>query len=249
MINKKKGKFLSLFAGIFLALFMLTGCSQPSSQSLLKKAQKTDIENFQLQLDEKSSSEHFYGQVSYQRSPFLMKTKLTEKGDQTINMWVQGNYAYVKYFKGKQAAWYKAKLSQYTTIKQFQATIKQMDQLYLSKQSAKLFKVASTTSGYKLTYTGKNKNLWQDITEKDGLATLTSDASMVKATIKRIQMTILLNQRGRLTGVKLTAKYQPQGKQKATTTKLSLLKINQGKKLTLPEKVKKNSVDITKLNK
>ncbi len=91
--------------------------------------------------------------------------------------------------------------------------------------------------------------MWQDITEKDGLATLTSDASMVKATIKRIKMTILLNKKGRLTGVKLTAKYQPQGKQKSTTTKLSLLKINQGKKLSLPEKVKKNSVDITKLNK
>ncbi|WP_201331188.1 hypothetical protein, partial [Lactobacillus nasalidis] len=177
--SRKKRKLLPLF--LALACLALTACAKqnPSPQSLLKKAQQSKINNFQLKINEHyyadSQPVHFYGQVGYQRSPFVMKTNLTQSGDQNVRMWVGQRYAYVRYYKGKQAAWYKAKLSQFTTIAHFQQVVKDMDTLTLSQKSAKLFTVSKTSAGYRLKYTGSSRRLWREITKLNGLATLSSD--------------------------------------------------------------------------
>ncbi|MHC6159210.1 hypothetical protein ACYULR_03995 [Lactobacillus delbrueckii subsp. lactis] len=138
--KKKKIHLLTLLA---LASLFLTACAKPSPQSLVKKAQQSKIANFQLKIDEHYYTENkpvrFYGQINYQRSPFVMQADLTQSGDQNVKMWVGQRYAYVKYYKDQQEAWYKAKLSQFTTISHFQQLVKDMDTLTLSQKSAKFF--------------------------------------------------------------------------------------------------------------
>ncbi len=138
--KKKKIHLLTLLA---LASLFLTACAKPSPQSLVKKAQQSKIANFQLKTDEHyytgNKPVRFYGQINYQRSPFVMQADLTQSGDQNVKMWVGQRYAYVKYYKDQQEAWYKAKLNQFTTISHFQQLVKDMDTLTLSQKSAKLF--------------------------------------------------------------------------------------------------------------
>ncbi|MGM9906415.1 hypothetical protein [Lactobacillus sp.] len=246
----KKKKF-HLLALLTLVSIFLAACSKPSPQSLIKKAQQSKISNFQLKVDERyyenAKPVRFYGQINYQRSPFVMQTDLTQSGDQNVKMWVGQRYAYVKFYKGQQAAWYKAKLSQFTTISHFQQVVKDMDTLTLSQKSAKLFTVSQAKSGWRLSYTGKSQRLWKEITETNGLASLSNDSQMAKAKLQQIKMTIDLNQKKQLTGLAIYAKYKVKGQ--TSSTKLSMLKVNQQKKLAIPKTVSKNSVDVSKLNK
>ena len=72
--KKKKIHLLTLLA---LASLFLTACAKPSPQSLVKKAQQSKIANFQLKIDEHyytgNKPVRFYGQINYQRSPFVMQ--------------------------------------------------------------------------------------------------------------------------------------------------------------------------------
>lgn len=246
--KKKKIYLLALLA---LVSLFLAACAKPSPQSLVKKAQQSKIANFQLKIDEhyyeNAKPVHFYGQINYQRSPFVMQTDLTQSGDQNVKMWVGQRYAYVKYYKDQQEAWYKAKLSQFTTISHFQQLVKDMDTLTLSKKSAKLFTVIQAKNGWRLSYTGRSQRLWQEITENNGLATLSNDSQMATAKLQQIKMTIDFNQKKQLTGLVIYAKYKIKGQ--TSSTKLSMLKVNQQKKLAIPKTVIKNSVDVSKLNK
>ncbi|APG70811.1 hypothetical protein LD731_01035 [Lactobacillus delbrueckii subsp. delbrueckii] len=246
--KKKKIHLLTLLA---LASLFLTACAKPSPQSLVKKAQQSKIANFQLKIDEHyytgNKPVRFYGQINYQRSPFVMQADLTQSGDQNVKMWVGQRYAYVKYYKDQQEAWYKAKLSQFTTISHFQQLVKDMDTLTLSQKSAKLFSVSRTKNGWRLSYTGKSQRLWQEITETNGLASLSSDSQMAKAKLQQIKMTIDFSQKKQLTGLAIYAKYKVKGQ--TSSTMLSMLKVNQQKKLAIPKTVSKNSVDVSRLNK
>lgn len=246
--KKKKIYLLALLA---LVSLFLAACAKPSPQSLVKKAQQSKIANFQLKIDEhyyeNAKPVHFYGQINYQRSPFVMQTDLTQSGDQNVKMWVGQRYAYVKYYKDQQEAWYKAKLSQFTTISHFQQLVKDMDTLTLSQKSAKLFTVSQAKNGWRLSYTGRSQRLWQEITETNGLATLSNDSQMAAAKLQQIKMTIDLNKQKQLTGLAIYAKYKIKGQ--TSSTKLSMLKVNQQKKQAIPKTVIKNSVDVSKLNK
>lgn len=246
--KKKKIHLLALLA---LVSLFLAACAKPSPQSLVKKAQQSKINNFQLKIDERyyenAKPVHFYGQINYQRFPFVMQADLTQSGDQNVKMWVSQRYAYVKYYKDQQEAWYKAKLSQFTTISHFQQVVKDMDTLTLSKKSAKLFTVSQAKNGWRLSYTGKSQRLWQEITETNGLASLSNDSQMAAAKLQQIKMTIDLNKQKQLTGLAIYAKYKVKGQ--TSSTKLSMLKVNQQKKLAIPKTVIKNSVDVSKLNK
>lgn len=246
--KKKKIHLLALLA---LVSLFLAACAKPSPQSLVKKAQQSKINNFQLKIDEhyykNAKPVRFYGQINYQRSPFVMQTDLTQSGDQNVKMWLGQRYAYVKYYKDQQVAWYKAKLSQFTTISHFQQVVKDMDTLTLSQKSAKLFTVSQAKNGWRLSYTGKSQRLWQEITETNGLASLSSDSQMAKAQLQQIKMTIDLNKQKQLTGLAIYVKYKIKGQ--TSSTKLSMLKVNQQKKLAIPKTVIKNSVDVSKLNK
>lgn len=246
--KKKKIYLLALLA---LVSLFLAACAKPSPQSLVKKAQQSKIANFQLKIDEhyyeNAKPVHFYGQINYQRSPFVMQTDLTQSGDQNVKMWVGQRYAYVKYYKDQQEAWYKAKLSQFTTISHFQQLVKDMDTLTLSQKSAKLFTVSQAKNGWQLSYTGRSQRLWQEITENNGLATLSNDSQMAAAKLQQIKMTIDFSQKKQLTGLAIYAKYKIKGQ--TSSTKLSMLKVNQQKKLAIPKTVIKNSVDVSKLNK
>ena len=216
--KKKKIHLLTLLA---LASLFLTACAKPSPQSLVKKAQQSKIANFQLKTDEHyytgNKPVRFYGQINYQRSPFVMQADLTQSGDQNVKMWVGQRYAYVKYT------------------------------LTLSQKSAKLFSVSRTKNGWRLNYTGKSQRLWQEITETNGLASLSSDSQMAKAKLQQIKMTIDFSQKKQLTGLAIYAKYKVKGQ--TSSTKLSMLKVNQQKKLAIPKTVSKNSVDVSRLNK
>ena len=246
--KKKKIHLLALLA---LVSLFLAACAKPSPQSLVKKARQSKINNFQLKIDERyyenAKPVRFYGQINYQRSPFVMQTDLTQSGDQNVKMWLGQRYAYVKYYKDRQEAWYKAKLSQFTTISHFHQVVKDMDTLTLSQKSAKLFTVSQAKNGWRLSYTGKSQRLWQEITETNGLASLSSDNQMAKAQLQQIKMTIDLNKQKQLTGLTIYAKYKVKGQ--TSSTKLSMLKVNQQKKLAIPKTVIKNSVDVSKLNK
>jgi hypothetical protein len=246
--KKKKIYLLALLA---LVSLFLAACAKPSPQSLIKKAHQSKIANFQLKIDEhyyeNAKPVHFYGQINYQRSPFVMQTDLTQSGDQNVKMWVGQHYAYVKYYKDQQEAWYKAKLSQFTTISHFQQLVKDMDTLTLSQKSAKLFTVSQAKNGWRLSYTGRSQRLWQEITENNGLATLSNDSQMAAAKLQQIKMTIDFSQKKQLTGLVIYAKYKIKGQ--TSSTKLSMLKVNQQKKLAIPKTVIKNSVDVSKLNK
>lgn len=246
--KKKKIHLLALLA---LVSLFLAACAKPSPQSLVKKAQQSKINNFQLKIDERyygnDKPVRFYGQINYQRSPFVMQTDLTQSGDQNVKMWLGQRYAYVKYYKDQQEAWYKAKLSQFTTISHFQQVVKDMETLTLSQKSAKLFTVSQAKNGWRLSYTGKSQRLWQEITETNGLASLSNDSQMAKAKLQQIKMTIDLNKRKQLTSLAIYTKYKVKGQ--TSSTKLSMLKVNQQKKLAIPKTVIKNSVDVSKLNK
>lgn len=246
--KKKKIHLLALLA---LVSLFLAACAKPSPQSLVKKARQSKINNFQLKIDERyyenAKPVRFYGQINYQRSPFVMQTDLTQSGDQNVKMWLSQRYSYVKYYKDQQEAWYKAKLSQFTTISHFHQVVKDMDTLTLSQKSAKLFTVSQAKNGWRLSYTGKSQRLWQEITETNGLASLSSDNQMAKAQLQQIKMTIDLNKQKQLTGLAIYAKYKVKGQ--TSSTKLSMLKVNQQKKLAIPKTVIKNSVDVSKLNK
>lgn len=249
MLSKKKK--IHLLALLALVSLFLAACAKPSPQSLVKKAQQSKINNFQLKIDEhyykNAKPVRFYGQINYQRSPFVMQTDLTQSRDQNVKMWLSQRYAYVKYYKDQQVAWYKAKLSQFTTISHFHQVVKDMDTLTLSQKSAKLFTVNQAKNGWRLSYTGKSQRLWQEITETNGLASLSSDNQMAKAKLQQIKMTIDLNKQKQLTGLAIYAKYKVKGQ--TSSTKLSMLKVNQQKKLAIPKTVIKNSVDVSKLNK
>lgn len=110
----------------------------------------------------------------------------------------------------------------------------------------KQFKVKKNDNNYALIYKGNNKKVWNAIVSDAAVTTLIGiDIDDVKPINTEIQVDVDKNYN--VNDVKIVSSYKDDGQKKTLT--MNVDQIDQIKKLSVPSAVKKNSVDLGKLDK
>lgn len=112
--------------------------------------------------------------------------------------------------------------------------------------ASKNFKVKQNGNDYALIYKGNNKKIWNAITSDSAVTALIGiNLDDVKPINNEIQIDVEKNYS--INDVKVSSTYKDDAKKKTFT--MNADQINQIKTLSVPTSIKKNAVDLGKLNK
>lgn len=248
---KFKNKNILLVLVGMLAVF-LAGCSVqtskktntlPSAKSILTKAQKDTYKSMHASWVEADSAKILQkADLKYTTNPTVVYADVAAASNH-YKMWIQGKTSYIQMKGTSSSHWFKTK----SKDNDYSSLIKTLNGSLLTPfvNLGKQFKVKRNGNGYVLQYQGNNKKIWNAIVSDSGVTSLIGiDIDDVKPIEDNIQ--IKVDGDYHLTGAKIAASYRDDGEKKKFT--MNVDQIDQVKKLAIPTSIKKNAVDLGKLN-
>ena len=238
---------------VALLALCLSACSQksaksgdnlPSAKTILTKAQKANYNSMHATWDEKSNGKTLQkAAVEYTTKPTIIYANVSATSNY-YKMWVEGKNSYIQMKGTNSSHWFKTttKAGTYSSFIQSLNGNLLTPFIPLHKQ----FKVKKNDNNYALIYKGNNKRVWNAIVSDAAVKTLIGiDIDDVKPINTEIQVDVDKNYN--VNDVKIVSSYKDDGQKKTLT--MNVDQIDQIKKLSVPSAVKKNSVDLGKLDK
>ncbi|WP_154881562.1 hypothetical protein [Lactobacillus intestinalis] len=249
MSNKVK-KILALVLVAILGV-NLAACSDqkkkaaattPSAQTILTKAQNTNLKNMKATWKQTSPSGQILQKASakYSKKPLVVYANFTTNSNH-YKMWIENKTNYIQMQGTDTNKWFKTKLTKASSYAQLTDDLAKSTLLTLSTSNANLFKTKQTKKGYEVYYHGNNKKLWNEIIQNSPVTSVIG-VDLNKAKPKKINIKIRTNKDYTLKSVSIGADYTDGSKDKKLSMKIN--DINKLKKLEVPASIKKNAVNL-----
>lgn len=248
---KNKKIFICLI-GLFVLL--LTGCSSsnnkkkdnslPSAKTILTNAQKNKFSSMHVNWTEdiagKTTQE---AEAQYVKNPTVIYANVSTTSNH-YKMWIEGKNNYIQMKGTSTNRWFKTKLAKNSTYSVLTDSLNSMIVPFIG--TSKNFKVKQKGNNYALIYKGNNKKIWNAIISDSTVTALIGiDLDNVKPINNEIQIDVDKNYD--INDVKVSSTYKDDAKKKTFT--MNADQINQIETLSVPNSIKKNAVDLGKLDK
>lgn len=242
------------FIGLIgLIVIFLAGCSKPqpkkentlpSAKTILTQAQKTKFKSMHARWTENIKNKTVQdAEVEYVTNPTVVHADVSSTSNH-YKMWIEGKNNYIQMKGTSTNHWFKTKMGKNSSYAVITDNLNSMLLPFI--QIAKLFKVEKNGNNYALTYKGNSKRMWKAIVSDSAITSLIGiDLDSVKPINNDIQIDVDKN--FNINDVKVGATYHDDGQKKTFT--MNADQIGEIKKLAVPKSVKKNAVDLGKMQK
>ena len=249
---KKNKKIFVCLIGLFALL--LVSCSTnsskkkanslPSAKTILTNAQKNKFNSMHVNWMENTAGKTTQeAEAQYVKNPTVVYANVSTPSNH-YKMWIEGKNNYIQIKSTITNLFFKTKLTKNSTYSVLIDSLNSMLVPFID--ASKNFKVKQNGNDYALIYKGNNKKIWNAITSDSAVTALIGiNLDDVKPINNEIQIDVEKNYS--INDVKVSSTYKDDAKKKTFT--MNADQINQIKTLSVPTSIKKNAVDLGKLNK